>query len=48
LILVDGLSSSWGVRPDAGHKTVWAELALDGAGSSGHARHMAVAPRGRP
>lgn len=47
LLLVDRLSSSWGVRTEADHKTVWAELALDAAGSSGHARHMAVAPRER-
>jgi hypothetical protein len=40
LLLVDRLSSSWGVRNDADHKTVWAELALDQAGRSGHARHL--------
>lgn len=44
LVLVDRLSSSWGVRNHADHKTVWAELALDRAGSSGHARHLTVAP----
>lgn len=43
LVLVDRLSSSWGVQTEADHKSVWAELALDSAGSSGHARHMAVA-----
>lgn len=44
LLLVDRLSSSWGVRNDADHKTVWAELALDQAGSSGHARHLKSVP----
>jgi Histidine kinase-like ATPase domain len=44
LVLVDRLASSWGVRNQADHKTVWAELALDRAGSSGHARHLNVAP----
>lgn len=28
LLLVDAISSTWGVRNQAGHKTVWAELAL--------------------
>lgn len=45
LMLVDRLASSWGVCNHADHKTVWAELALDRAGSSGHARHLTVAPR---
>lgn len=45
LVLVDRLASSWGVENYADHKTVWAEMVLDGAGSSGHARHLAVAPR---
>ncbi|MFL6124999.1 ATP-binding protein [Actinophytocola sp.] len=40
LILVDRLSSRWGVQRHAHHKTVWAELALDRPGSSGHAPHM--------
>jgi hypothetical protein len=31
-----------GVQRHAHHKTVWAELALDHAGSSGHARHLAT------
>jgi two-component sensor histidine kinase len=44
LILVDRLASSWGVRNHPGHKTVWAELALDRPGSSGHAPHLSVAP----
>jgi hypothetical protein len=44
MILVDRLASSWGVWNHPDHKTVWADLALDGAGSSGHARHLAVAP----
>jgi hypothetical protein len=44
LVLVDRLASSWGVRNHGAHKTVWAELALDRAGSSGHARHLNVAP----
>lgn len=42
LLLVDQLASTWGVRRHAHHKTVWAELALDHAGSSGHARHLAT------
>jgi hypothetical protein len=51
LVLVDRLASSWGVRnhgdgdPNrAVRKTVWAEVALDRAGSSDLARHLAVAP----
>jgi hypothetical protein len=28
LILVDKLAMAWGVRRDAGHKTVWADLAV--------------------
>lgn len=47
LVLVDRLASSWGVRNYADHKTVWAELALDRAGSSGHARHLGMAPSRR-
>jgi anti-sigma regulatory factor (Ser/Thr protein kinase) len=42
LVLVDRLASHWGVQHHAHHKTVWAELALDRPGSSGHARHMAT------
>ncbi|MCO1574563.1 ATP-binding protein [Crossiella sp. SN42] len=43
LVLVDRLASAWGVLPHAHHKIVWAELALDRAGSSGHAAHLAAA-----
>ncbi|WET77431.1 ATP-binding protein [Amycolatopsis sp. QT-25] len=43
LMLIDRLASSWGVRNGARHKTVWAELALDREGSSGHAPHLAAA-----
>ncbi|GAB2739608.1 ATP-binding protein [Amycolatopsis magusensis] len=46
LLLVDRLASSWGVQQHGHHKTVWAELALDQPGSSGHAPHLAAAPRG--
>lgn len=42
LILVDRLSSRWGVEHFASYKTVWAELVLDGAGSSGHVPHIAA------
>jgi anti-sigma regulatory factor (Ser/Thr protein kinase) len=42
LILVDRLSSAWGVTRHPRHKTVWAELALDRPGSSGHAPHLAT------
>ena len=44
LILVDRLATVWGVHNAATHKTVWAELTLDHAGSSGHAPHLAVTP----
>jgi hypothetical protein len=44
LILVDRLSSRWGVQHHGSHKTVWAELDLDGAGSSGHVPHITAAP----
>lgn len=44
LILVDRLATAWGVQHHAHRKTVWAELALDRPGSSGHAPHMAAAP----
>ncbi|WP_133849366.1 ATP-binding protein [Labedaea rhizosphaerae] len=47
LLLVSQLASEWGVRRYRDHKTVWAELGLDGAGTSGHARHMATAPAER-
>ena len=40
LVLVDRLATSWGVRNQSGDKTVWAEMALDRDGSSGHARHL--------
>jgi anti-sigma regulatory factor (Ser/Thr protein kinase) len=40
LILVARLSSNWGVHRHADHKTVWADLAFDRPGSSGHAPHM--------
>ncbi|WP_369973562.1 MULTISPECIES: ATP-binding protein [Pseudonocardiaceae] len=43
LLLVDRLASAWGVQHRAGGKTVWAELALDGAGHNGASRHLAVA-----
>ncbi|WP_158303094.1 ATP-binding protein [Prauserella endophytica] len=49
LVLVDQLASSWGVQHHADHKTVWAEVSLDGASSSrGPARHLSVAPIGQP
>jgi hypothetical protein len=44
LVLVNMLASAWGVQRHAHHKTVWAELALDRPGSSGHAPHMTAAP----
>lgn len=44
MILIDRLASSWGVQNHPDHKTVWAELALDGPGSSGNAPHLAVPP----
>jgi anti-sigma regulatory factor (Ser/Thr protein kinase) len=43
LVLIDRLSSTWGVQNHAGRKTVWAELVLDREGSSGHAPHLAAA-----
>lgn len=53
LILVDRLSTSWGVLNHAHpnhptHKTVWAELAMGEAGNSGNVRHVAVGPTTRP
>jgi two-component sensor histidine kinase len=44
LVLVNRLASAWGVQRHTHHKTVWAELALDSPGSSGHTPHMAAAP----
>ncbi|WP_410655759.1 ATP-binding protein [Amycolatopsis sp. lyj-112] len=44
LLLIDRLASTWGVDNGTGHKTVWAELALDREGSSGHAPHLAATP----
>jgi hypothetical protein len=43
LVLVDRLASRWGFEHHEDHKTVWAELALDTPGSSGHAPHLAAA-----
>ncbi|WP_158633127.1 ATP-binding protein [Amycolatopsis sp. WAC 01376] len=43
LMLIDRLSSTWGVQNYADHKTVWVELALNREGSSGHAPHLAAA-----
>ncbi|WP_409496560.1 ATP-binding protein [Amycolatopsis sp. cmx-11-12] len=43
LMLIDRLSSAWGIQNHADHKTVWVELALDREGSSGHAPHLAAA-----
>jgi hypothetical protein len=40
LLLVDGLSSNWGVLRHARYKTVWAELELEHAATSGHVRHL--------
>ncbi|WP_158854795.1 ATP-binding protein [Saccharothrix deserti] len=44
LLVVDRLASAWGVQRHIGHKTVWAELALDRAASSARAPHLAAAP----
>ncbi|MEU3625818.1 hypothetical protein BS329_19195 [Amycolatopsis coloradensis] len=43
LLLIDRLSSAWGVENYVDHKTVWVELALHQEGSSGHAPHLASA-----
>ncbi|RSM87955.1 ATP-binding protein [Kibdelosporangium aridum] len=40
LILIDRLAASWGVQYHADHKTVWAELVLDGPGNNRNARHL--------
>jgi anti-sigma regulatory factor (Ser/Thr protein kinase) len=42
LVLVDRLATRWGVTYHAHTKTVWAELALDHAGSSRRAPHLAA------
>ena len=48
LILVGQLASAWGVHHHAGHKTVWAELALNLPGSSGgHAPHLSATTDGQ-
>ncbi|AXB41618.1 ATP-binding protein [Amycolatopsis albispora] len=44
LRMVNRLASAWGVERYPGHKTVWAELALDGVDGTGHARHLTIAP----
>ena len=44
LLLVDRLASRWGLERRVDRKTVWAELALDGPGSSGHVPHMTAVP----
>lgn len=41
LLLVDRLTTGWGVHQYAGHKTVWAELDLDQHGN-GRAPHLRV------
>lgn len=47
LVLIDRLASVWGVHAYDDHKTVWAELALDGpASNGGNAPHLAAAPEG--
>lgn len=46
MILIDRLASAWGAHSHPDHKTVWAELALDGPGSNGHAPHSTVTPTG--
>jgi two-component sensor histidine kinase len=47
LVLVDQLATGWGVDRYDGHKTVWAEFALDPfAYRGGSAPHLAVAPDG--
>jgi hypothetical protein len=43
LVLVDRLSSAWGVDHYGRGKTVWAELVVDHSAGSGHARHLAPA-----
>ncbi|MFE5564984.1 ATP-binding protein [Amycolatopsis japonica] len=43
LLLIDRLSSTWGVQNFADHKTVWVELALHRGGNSGHAPHLSTA-----
>lgn len=45
LILIDRLTSSWGVRRHAGHKIVWAEVDLVNRNGSGHVSHLAAVPR---
>ncbi|SFW86909.1 ATP-binding protein [Amycolatopsis australiensis] len=45
MVLIDQLASSWGVEHHDHHKTVWAHLRLDRAGSNSRARHLALAPR---
>lgn len=42
LMLVDRLSSGWGVDRHEHHKTVWAEVALAGPG---RVQHLTVVPR---
>lgn len=45
LVLVARLAAAWGVQHYRDHKTVWAELTVQGAGTGGHARHLATARR---
>ena len=47
LVLLQRLTSAWGVQYHSGHKTVWAELALNRPGTSGNARHLTVVPTDR-
>ena len=44
LILVDELATAWGVRHHPGHKTVWAEVAVDRRSGDRRTRHLQLRP----
>jgi anti-sigma regulatory factor (Ser/Thr protein kinase) len=46
LMLIDRLTTSWGVRRHDGHKTVWAELDLVKRDGHGHTPHLTAVPDG--
>ena len=42
LVLVDQLATAWGVRRYPRHKTVWADVTVDGGGGQRRTRHLAA------
>lgn len=47
LVLVDRLSTAWGVDHHENHKTVWAEVSLDRPAYDDRATHLNSVPSGR-